>query len=104
MSSTPKKSDQNSEKQPPAEFWEQPRLPRPPPTNEQRAAALARALDPKDSLYRPKQLKNIATVVELYKNGSITVNDEVYVVDGIVASQEECIAAKKPYFWEVSLI
>ncbi|KAF9252770.1 hypothetical protein CBS147333_2979 [Penicillium roqueforti] len=100
MSPTPEESNQNSEKQPPAEFWEQPRLPRPPPTNEQRAAALARVLDPNDPLYRPSQAKNVATVIELYQNGTITVNDEVFVVDGRVASQEECIAAKKPYFCE----
>lgn len=104
MSPTPEESNQNSEKQPPAEFWEQPRLPRPPPTNEQRAAALARVLDPNDPLYRSSQAKNVATVIELYQNGTITVNDEVFVVGGRVASQEECIAAKKPYFCEVSLI
>ncbi|KAJ6137126.1 hypothetical protein N7471_003612 [Penicillium samsonianum] len=75
-------------------------MPRPPITTEERVAVLTRVLDPNDSLYLPNQTTNIVTLIDLYNKGMITVDDEVFVVDGRVASREECIAAKKPYFWE----
>lgn len=81
-----------------------PFTPRPPITTEERVAVLSRILVPGDSLYMPEQEKNITALISLYKEGKITVNDEVFVVDGRLASKEECIAAKKPHFWEVSLI
>lgn len=57
---------------------------------------LTRILDPNDSLYLLAQSKNTTALISLYKEGMITVNDEVFVVDGHIASREECIAAKKP--------
>ncbi|KAJ5945406.1 hypothetical protein N7516_005574 [Penicillium verrucosum] len=81
-----------------------PFTPRPPITTEERVAVLSRFLVPGDSLYMPEQEKNITALISLYKEGKITVNDEVFMVDGRIASREEYIAVKKPSFWEVSLI
>ncbi|KAJ5794338.1 hypothetical protein N7457_000937 [Penicillium paradoxum] len=80
----------------------QPFRPRPPITTEERIAVFKRLLDPNDSLYTPSQLNNVTAVVHLYQQGNITVDDEIFVVDGHIASEEECIAAKNPYFWEAS--
>jgi hypothetical protein len=103
-SPNPTRSDPESEKPPPIIYQSQPFIPRPPITTEERVAVLTRVLDPNDSLYLPTQSKNIIALIDLYNKGIITVDDEVFVVDGRIASREECIAAKKPYFWEVSLI
>ncbi|KAJ5207642.1 hypothetical protein N7449_002021 [Penicillium cf. viridicatum] len=101
--SNPPISDLDSA-QPPIIHQPQPFIPHPPITTEERVAVLTRILDPNDSLYLPAQSKNITALISFYKEGRITVNDEVFVVDGHIASREDCIAAKKPYFWEVSLI
>lgn len=75
-----------------------------PITTDERVAVLSRFLVPGDSLYMPEQEKNTTALISLYKEGKITVNDEVFMVDGRIASREEYIAVKKPSFWEVSLI
>ncbi|KAJ5199228.1 hypothetical protein N7491_000215 [Penicillium cf. griseofulvum] len=101
--SNPPTSDLDST-QPAIIHQSQPFIPYPPITTEKRVAVLSRMLVPNDSLYQPAQSKNITALISFYKEGRITVNDEVFVVDGHIASREECIAAKKPYFWEVNLI
>ncbi|KOS39432.1 hypothetical protein ACN38_g9726 [Penicillium nordicum] len=71
-----------------------------PITTDERVAVLSRFLVPGDSLYMPEQEKNTTALISLYKEGKITVNDEVFMVDGRIASREEYIAVKKPSFWE----
>lgn len=67
-------------------------------------AVLSRFLVPGDPLYMPEQEKNVTTLIRLYKEGKITVNDEIFVADGRLVSKEEYITTKAPCFWEVSLI
>ncbi|KAJ5944866.1 hypothetical protein N7516_005034 [Penicillium verrucosum] len=78
--------------------------PRPQITTEERIAVLSRFLVPGDPLYMPEQEKNVTTLIRLYKEGKITVNDEIFMADGHLVSKEEYITAKAPSFWEVSLI
>ncbi|KOS48141.1 hypothetical protein ACN38_g888 [Penicillium nordicum] len=48
----------------------------------------------------PEQEKNVTTLIRLYKEGKITVNDEIFVADGRLVSKEEYITTKAPCFWE----
>ncbi|KAJ5535470.1 hypothetical protein N7527_001724 [Penicillium freii] len=89
--------------QPPIVYQSQPLIPHPPITTEERVAVLTRLLDPNDSFYLPVQSKNITALINFYEEGKITVNDEAFVVDGHIASREECITAEKAIFLEGQL-
>ncbi|KAJ5894034.1 hypothetical protein N7495_005725 [Penicillium taxi] len=75
----------------------------PPPTVEERVAFLKHVLDLTDPIYGHRQEMNIQLVIELYENGAVTTDDDVWVSGGRrVTNYEECLATKQPSFHEVS--
>jgi hypothetical protein len=76
-------------------------IPFPPPTVQDRVLILKRGLDPKDNLYFPLQKTNLLALIQMYEQKEITVDDDVYVMEGRRVTAEECEQPKAPFFREV---
>ncbi|KAJ5893473.1 hypothetical protein N7495_005164 [Penicillium taxi] len=70
-------------------------IPSPPMTEAERATLLKPLIDPKSDSYTANHAKNLTKVIELYETGQLTVNDEIWVVDGELVSKEEGEATLK---------
>ena len=52
----------------------------------------------------PKQASNLATVIDMYQRGELSVEDEIWVKNGVVTTKQDCEESKQPYLHEVSFI
>jgi hypothetical protein len=77
-----------------------PAIPWPEPFDVQkRIKELLSYLDPKNPLYRSKQVVNIKAVIQLYEDGIIDGSEEVWVMEGKVVTEEETLKGGHAWAW-----